>query len=47
MGQITINKKPSFNEVENGVVSNVTSMSLVHVPNSKELYRYTAILIYS
>lgn len=32
--------------LENGVVSNVISMSLVHVPNQKELYRYTAILIY-
>ena len=28
------------------IVKTVISMSLVHVPNGKELYRYTAILIY-
>jgi len=32
--------------LENGTVKTVVSMSLVHVPNPKELYRYSAILIY-
>ena len=32
--------------LDNKTVKTVVSMSLVHVPNGKELYRYTAILIY-
>jgi hypothetical protein len=32
--------------LDNKTVKTVVSMSLVHVPNSKELYRYSAILIY-
>ena len=32
--------------LNNKTVKTVISMSLVHVPNSKELYRYSAILIY-
>ena len=32
--------------LDNKTVKTVVSMSLVHVPNQKELYRYTAILIY-
>jgi len=32
--------------LDDKIVKTVVSMSLVHVPNSKELYRYSAILIY-
>jgi hypothetical protein len=32
--------------IDNGTVKTVVSMSLVHVPQQKELYKYSAILIY-
>lgn len=32
--------------LNNGIVKTVISMSLVHVPHPKEIYKYSAILIY-
>lgn len=32
--------------IDEGVIKEVISMSLVHIPNPKGLYMYTAILIY-
>ena len=31
---------------DDGIVKTVISMSLVHVPHPKEIYKYSAILIY-
>ena len=32
--------------IEDKIVKTVVSMSLVHVPHPKEIYKYSAILIY-